>query len=377
MAIGKDKIPKKSTLITLDIALKRIEGLDYLRGLMALSVMVYHYISWGSGPIGSEYLIGKLGIYAVSMFYILSGLSLGLVYYGRITSAGDVGSFIIKRIFRIFPLFWLVLTATMLASILGGKAGELDLYKVFLNYSLLFGFVDPSAYFNIGAWSIGNEMVFYAILPLVFLLSVRFVWALPLTILFSLLAGVYFAVYYLGSDRSLVEQWGTYINPFNQLFLFMGGVALGVYGKMIRVTGFVSIVILLTSFLVFCFYPVAGDSISIVTGVERFIFSFSCMAFVAGIYFLNPSFKAAPAKVLGFFGSACYSIYLLHPVVAKVVVGLAVKLGLGAAAGYTASALATLALSWLVFDYLEKPMMNAGKKVASIFARKSSVRALT
>ena len=67
----------------------------------------------------------------------------------------------------------------------------------------------------------------------------------------------------------------------------------------------------------------------------------------------------------------------MHPVVAKVVVGLAVKLGLGAAAGYTASALATLALSWLVFDYLEKPMMNAGKKVASIFARKSSVTALT
>ena len=93
-------------LNTLEVFMKRIESLDYLRGLMALSVMIYHYISWGAGPIGSEHLLGKLGIYAVSMFYILSGLSLGLVYYGRITSASDIGSFMIKRVFRIFPLFW-------------------------------------------------------------------------------------------------------------------------------------------------------------------------------------------------------------------------------------------------------------------------------
>lgn len=357
--------------------MKRIEGLDYLRGLMALSVMIYHYISWGAGPIGSEHLLGKLGIYAVSMFYILSGLSLGLVYYGRITSANAVGSFVIKRIFRIFPLFWLVLTASLLASVAGGKAHDLDLFKVFLNYSLLFGFVEPTAYFNTGAWSIGNEMVFYAILPMVFLLASRLTWALPLAVVSSIVVGVYFAEYRLDTSMPLAEQWSVYINPFNQLFLFMGGVALGVYGKLAKVKSIASIMLLSTSLLVFCFYPVSGDSIAIVTGAERFVFSFSCMAFVAGLYFLNPSFKAAPAKVLGFFGSACYSIYLLHPVVAKVVVALSAKVGLGAAVGYTASAFVTLAVSWVVFNYLEKPMMNAGKKVASIFERKERVAILT
>lgn len=357
--------------------MKRIEGLDYLRGLMALSVMVYHYISWSSGTIGSEFMLGKLGIYAVSMFYILSGLSLGLVYSGRITSANDVGSFLIKRIFRIFPLFWLVLTASLLAKIFSGQIRDIDLFEVVLNYSLLFGFIDPSAYFNVGAWSIGNEMVFYAILPVALLISSRLAWILPLAIVLSIVAGVYFAAYRLDADAPLAEQWSVYINPFNQLFLFMGGVALGVYGKVATVKSMASIVMLGASFLVFCFYPVSGDSIAIVTGAERFVFSFSCIAFVAGLYFLNPSFKAAPARILGFFGSACYSIYLLHPVVAKVVVALAAKAGLGAAVGYTASGFVTLAVSWAVFNYLEKPMMAVGKKVASMFDRKGMMPALT
>lgn len=361
--------------------MKRIESLDYLRGLMALSVMIYHYLSWGVGPVGSEYLIGKLGIYAVSMFYILSGLSLGLVYYGRINTASDVGSFVIKRVFRIFPLFWLVLTAYLCASyaafIFGGKSFDADPLKVFLNYSLLFGFVDPAAYFTTGAWSIGNEMVFYALLPFVFLLSNRSAWALPIAVIASIAAGVYFAVYRLDFSDPLVGQWGTYINPFNQLFLFMAGVALGVYGKRVKVNSVAAVALLVLSFLAFYFYPASGDTIGIVTGAGRFVLSFSCIVFVAGLYFWNPSFKAAPARVLGFFGSACYSIYLLHPLVAKVVVPLLAKLGVNTALGYTAAAVVTLAVSWVVFNWLEKPMMNAGKKVATAFTGKGRAAVLT
>ncbi len=361
--------------------MKRIESLDYLRGVMALAVMIYHYVSWSAGPVGSEHLLGKLGIYAVSMFYILSGLSLGMVYYGKVNTANDVGTFLIKRVFRIFPLFWLVLTASIglsyLSSVMGGKAFEPDLFKIFLNYSLLFGFVDPAAYFTVGAWSIGNEMVFYTVLPLVFLLSTRSALILPAAIITSIAAGIYFAVYCLDAGLPLAEQWSAYINPFNQLFLFMGGVALGVYGGPLKDKRLVSIALLSASLLVFCLYPVAGDSIAIVTGAERFVLSFCCVAFVAGLYFLNPSFKAAPAKALGFFGSACYSIYLLHPLVAKVVVALSTKIGAGAVTGYTASVVVTLAVSWVVFNYLEKPMMNTGKKVASAFERRGQRAVLT
>lgn len=355
--------------------MRRIEGLDYLRGAMALAVMIYHYVSWSSGYVDSSYLLGKLGIYAVSMFYILSGLSLGLVYYGRVNNANDIGSFLIKRVFRILPLFWLVLSASFamdyMSSLFGGKEFDPDLVKVFLNYSLLFGFVDPSAYFNVGAWSIGNEMVFYAILPLVFLLSCRSALVLPVVVIASVAVGFYFAAYRLDSGSTLAEQWAVYVNPFNQIFLFMGGVALGVYGKNFNIKSLAASLLLVLSFLVFYLYPVSGDTIAIVTGAERFVLSFCCMAFVAGVYFLNPTFKAFPARILGFFGSACYSIYLLHPLVAKVVVTISTKIGFGSIVGYTASVFVTLAVSWIVFRYLEKPMMNTGKKVALAFERKA------
>ena len=357
--------------------MKRVECLDYLRGLMALAVMIYHYVSWSIGTVGSESLLGKLGIYAVSMFYILSGLSMGLVYFGRMKTGNDVVSFSIKRIFRIFPLFWLVVSVYLVAgyasSLLGNKDFSPEPLTIFLNYSLLFGFVDPAAYFNVGAWSIGNEMVFYALLPLLFIISNRATWVLLVAFVVSLVVGGYFAMYKLSPVTPLAEQWTLYINPFNQLFLFVGGLVLGVYGRQVVVGRYLSGAMLVGAFAVFYFYPASGDSAAIVTGAERFIYSFACMVFVAGLYSLNPTINAAPAKILGFFGTSCYSIYLLHPVIAKVVVPASTRLGLDQGAGYVVAAAVTLAASWAVFNYLEKPMMTAGKKVAKAFERKPLV----
>jgi peptidoglycan/LPS O-acetylase OafA/YrhL len=51
--------------------INRIEGLDWLRGLMAIGIMSYHYFSWKFGAIELENPLGRLGIYGVSIFYVL------------------------------------------------------------------------------------------------------------------------------------------------------------------------------------------------------------------------------------------------------------------------------------------------------------------
>ncbi|MFH4113324.1 acyltransferase family protein, partial [Acinetobacter baumannii] len=60
--------------------MKRYESLDWLRGLMAFAIMIYHLVSWQLFHPEAGSLLGNFGIYGVSIFFVLSGLSMAIVY---------------------------------------------------------------------------------------------------------------------------------------------------------------------------------------------------------------------------------------------------------------------------------------------------------
>ncbi|MRI62380.1 acyltransferase, partial [Ornithobacterium rhinotracheale] len=183
---------------------KRLYNLDYLRGLCAFGIMLYHYLSWTKGDLSATTFMGRLGIYGVSIFYILSGLTLFYVYYDKMNFCKqDIISFAKKRIFRIFPLLWLV---TFCSIVISRKIP--DLFNLFLNLSGLFGFVRWTAYFSAGVWSIGNELVFYAFFPFFILFSKRYKWLMIAlsVIIFSFF--IYFSFFKLTDSQSLGSQWG-------------------------------------------------------------------------------------------------------------------------------------------------------------------------
>ena len=125
--------------------------------------MVYRYHYWLEGPFTANQFLGRLGVYGVSIFYVLSGLTLFHVYeYSHSDRGLSVLSFFKKRFFRIFPLLWL---ATICSVILSKK--QPDLLNLFLNLTDLFGFFSGDGTFATGAWSIGNELVFYSVFPLI------------------------------------------------------------------------------------------------------------------------------------------------------------------------------------------------------------------
>ena len=140
---------------------------------MALGIMVYHYYTWTGFKFGAETLLGKIGIYGVSVFYVLSGLTLFIVYHEKL-GIGNIRNYFIKRIFRIFPLLWLSIFLSVV--FLNNQASFTILL---LNLSGLFGFVAPDRYIAVASWSIGNELVFYAFFPLVILLSRKIRFAPP------------------------------------------------------------------------------------------------------------------------------------------------------------------------------------------------------
>lgn len=342
--------------------MKRLCNLDYLRGLVAFGIMTYHYFGWTFGKFSADTFMGRLGIYGVSIFYVLSGLTLYFVYYDKMKpSKEDLISFIKKRIFRIFPLLWLV---TFVAILLTRKIP--DFYDVFLNLSGLFGFFKWETYFSPGVWSIGNELVFYAFFPFFILFTKSYK---PLMFLLAIVIfGIYifFAFNKLNHNLTLSEQWSIYSNPLNQVFLFLGGFFIGLFLQNIQIKNSILLVLLFFSFIVFIFYPVSGDPINLVTGVNRLVFTTCCFIFCISFYkmkFTLPEFIHKPLTLLG---EASYSVYLLHPLVYNIT-GIAFSISSKYLFNFPESIrliisiVTTLSVSYYVYQNFESFFMKLGR----------------
>jgi len=290
---------------------RRLYSLDYLRGLAAFGIMLYHYLFWIQGPFTSDSFMGRVGVYGVSIFYVLSGLTLYHVYeYSKGEATFSVSSFIRKRVYRIFPLLWLVTIAAIIISKKTPNAAD-----VFLNLTGLFGFVRWDVYFATGAWSIGNELVFYSVFP--FILYACMKRPLLLAVFTASAVGVhhYFAYYKISPLAPLSNQWRDYVNPLNQIFFFVAGIVVGHFTKARHISSWLSMVVLIAGLLLFTFLPSEGDTSGIVTQDNRWIFTLASVLICAGAYKIPgklPSFSHDIFKILG---EASYSVYLLHPLV--------------------------------------------------------------
>lgn len=357
-----------------DNSVKRLHSLDYLRGLMAVSVMLYHYVSWSIGPLEHSSLLGKLGIYAVSIFYILSGLSLSFVYFS-VGKSFSLKEFIIKRAFRIIPIFWLCLIISLALRYLQHYIISGDIYQPewdvwFLNFSLLFGFFMPDQYMSIGAWSIGNEVVFYSIFPIVIYTCLRLGKIMALFWLcLSLVFFGYFAFELIDVVNEFELNWSLYVNPLNQLFLFISGICIAIFFKPsissnVKNTRTYTLSILILCAL-FIFMPISDQDVALMAGIERVILSLLSILVVLNVYIFQFTFKGWLHKLLLFFGTCCYSIYLIHPIIAfPLSFLLHDKFGVNLVIVHIISAGLTFILSAIVYDKVELPMMNIGKKVA-------------
>lgn len=290
---------------------KRIIGLDWLRGLCALSIMLYHF-GGGSRFI----LLNKLSVYGVSIFFILSGLSMAVVYHNFIKDIRTSLVFFIKRLFRIIPLYLIVCLLYLIPNLY--LTGSFDWYKFLINITTLFSFIDINNYIAIGAWSIGNEMVYYLFTPLIiFIFNTKKIVG-NFVYFIILIVGMYFAFIKLNSHISLSEQWITYINPFNNFFLFTTGIFMYYNFQEVKITHKLILPLLVTFGVVFALIPFENQ-ILITTNWERIVYC----TLSAIIVFLFYKIEIKRVSYWGFLleklGIATYGIYLLHPIVRKYV----------------------------------------------------------
>lgn len=353
---------------------ERVEFLDYLRGFMAFAVMIYHYSIWSEFqyPYPFDQTLSRLGIYAVSAFYILSGTSLALVYFNKQVDKTFIKDFSVKRIFRIAPLFYVVTILTVLLIIATAiKNNDFsiipDTKTLLLSFTLLFGWLSPDSYIATGTWSIGNELVFYSIFPIMLYLKNKSVKVYFIFFLLTIMMTAYVSIFILNSQGSLTEQWGSYVNPLNQLYLFAGGFFIGVLLKKgIKIKKQILLTILIASTILFVFLPTGEvDRISLIVGYPKLLLSVAVFGLCLFAAFWGNIKQNVLTRVLKYFGDVSYSIYLIHPIVytSLGIVLSVLPISINIMVFVIVSIIITIAVSRIVYKYIEVPFMGMGRKV--------------
>lgn len=366
----------------------RIEELDSIRGLAALTVVFGHIVLVSEIPmlsvISSKYSplsILTNGHAAVMMFFLLSGLVLSLPFLkGR-----DIpyGAFLMKRFFRIYiPYVFSITSAIVVYSILTG--GGIDSLSEWFNNSwkdtitvksifehiLLIGNFNTDLYNNV-IWSLIHEMRISILFPLLAILLVKFNWKMVLGICIGLsgisgINGLFPLDPSIGFRTSFMETI-----HFISIFLIGGLIAKyreelkNIYNRFSRNTKW------LLMFVAFILYTYSGfmKAIGNRIGLSAYNDIFSDYTSVAGaaifLVFALGSKKVSHVllyKPVKYLGKLSYSLYLYHLIVLfSLIYILHEKLSLGLI--YIMTLIISIIIAALSYRFIEVNSIKIGHKL--------------
>jgi len=155
----------------------RIESLDFLRGIAAFGVMLFHYTAETSielSPTNPLRITGSYGHLGVEIFFILSGVVIPYSMYAKSYTITSIGKFLLKRTTRIeIPYLSLIVVEIFLiyvSSLTPWKTGiseRLDGYNILLHVGYLNGVAGKPWLIPV-FWTLAVEFQFYLLIALVF-----------------------------------------------------------------------------------------------------------------------------------------------------------------------------------------------------------------
>ena len=276
--------------------------MQYLRAIAALLVAVSHvdgYTSTGGLSLGMQ-TYGAAGVY---IFFVISGF----VIWHSANAGQSIRSFYWRRIVRIVPLYWLLLTVLilMLGARFLGQDGPSWIAHAAASYLFIAwpypgeaGLVAPPL---VPGWSLNYEMMFYALFGV--LLTVPERWRL---------VGLFLALGSLVALGSAVAspsaQLRFYSSPM--ILLFPVGAALAVLvARGLRI-GLAPALASIAGGFVLLAGPFAMD-------LEMQVFAGSVLI-VCGAVLYEAGHPVPQARFAMLLGDASYSIYLAHTIVLMV-----------------------------------------------------------
>ncbi|GIU00529.1 acyltransferase [Sulfurovum sp. TSL6] len=316
----------------------RLIELDALRGLAAVSVMLFHYLTkytHNQAPLFS-FSLGGLG---VSLFFMISGF----VIFMSLNKKSTLKTFIISRFTRLYPGYWSAVIITSLVLYFSDNFFDFDRFLAnltMLQYWLRFTNID-GVY-----WTLRVELTYYILM--VFIVTIGMITKIHKTVFFwmSLQVGVYLLLNIEFENHSinfiLLVIRSLLILDYAHLFI-AGMMLFQIYNDNQKVKSYI---ILLLSVLV-------GSLVSDLTHLIAFIlfiFLF-LLIFSSNIKFLRLS-------VFTYIGTISYSLYLLHQIVGYKIMDMLYVLGFNFWSVITITIIIIFllaSLNWKIFEvYVSK-----------------------
>jgi len=158
----------------------QFDSLQILRGIAAILVVLFHVtiqikIRYPYTFLDGMFLRGWCG---VDLFFVLSGFIISHIHQRDLGHPSALGPYAVKRLIRIYPVYWLVLTGLAVVAFLIpgiGSAQEREIANLVRSYLLI-----PSRGLPLlgVAWSLCHEVFFYGVFGVLILIGGRPAWIL-------------------------------------------------------------------------------------------------------------------------------------------------------------------------------------------------------
>lgn len=370
---------------------RHLQSLDGLRGIAVISVLIYHSTFVNSAGHGAALrVIGNVtssGWVGVDVFFCLSGFLITSILLKAASNEDFLRNFYIRRVLRIFPLYYVVLLVCMgLTPLLHIQwHGTIPYFIAYLqNYAPYAALSLTCGHISLHLehfWSLAVEEQFYIVWPFLILFvgaRRRFI-AIPLTlvVLCPMLRAIAIAV---GMQPISLYVW----TPFRIDDLAWGAVGALIvrfwpgktrmWGVLIGTAGLIGIAVLVAR---------QGSLVPEDSLVQRYGFTAIGAAVCALLLLLaaqvEPLTKVFSNASLRWFGKYSYGIYVFHyiffdmyqPVRHFVAVRTGSK-GLGALALVATTFMVGCGLAWLSYNFFEQHFLKM-KESLTQHARKPAM----
>lgn len=326
-------------------------GVQGLRFLAALAVVVEHALFYTHERLDRAVSTTTLGGTGVDVFFVISGFVMVMSSQGLIGSADGWKRFMMRRVVRIVPLYWIATTVKLAAllavpvAVLHSRLdwGDVGLSYLFLPSRNIDGLVQPLL--GVG-WTLVYEMFFYAVFTVALFVRVNPVWFCGV-----ILSALSFAHMFRPGD-----DWNpflVYLDPI--VAFFLAGMLIARFAITRDVRNLVlglSWVLLVRTVVWYVTAPNAGllEREHVVRAV-----------FVIGLVLVTVLGEERlrrwlPQSVIH-LGDASYSLYLTHPLLAPLVPVILLKLGLvSGPLSVVLTIVVAIGLALVIYPLLEKPI---------------------